>query len=182
MRGKGGVRLLAVPVLAMSLQGTGALAQSGPSPGRGTSGDPPSGLVGKVWELDLKADGCGPPLGVSPADQGLGIVKRTLVFGDQGMLRQQDTISPGNEIQNQLQAQYAITGDTVNIRWKPEDQQVDIYKIAGLTDTSVTLAGNVYTCRYTRAPEAPAPGTPAPGAPVPGTPGPESPAPETPTP
>jgi hypothetical protein len=141
--------------------------------------------LGKTWELDLKAEGCGPPLGVDVGDLGMGIVRRTLVFGDQGMLRQQDTISPGNEVKNLLEAAFEVTGDTVNIRWKPEDREVDSYKIAGLTDKSVTLAAYVNTCRYRSTQEAPptsVPGTPAPGTPTPETPAPESPAPETPTP
>ncbi|MGI8334198.1 hypothetical protein ACRYCC_29945 [Actinomadura scrupuli] len=172
----------------MSLQGTAVASsghQSGPSPGSTAPGGRTPALTGKTWELDLKAEGCGPPLGVAASDLGMGIVKRTLVFGDQGMLRQQDTISPGNEVKNLLEAAYEITGDTVNIRWKPEDQQVDSYRIAGLTDTSVTLAGGYYTCRYKstqEAPPAPAPGSPAPGTPMPESPAPESPLPETPTP
>jgi hypothetical protein len=148
--------LLVTPVLAMLFEVTGVRVAVA------SFHNTTPGLVDKTWELqDLKNVECLPPLGVEVSDLGMGIVKRTTFFSNQGMLKQQDTISPGGDTKNLLQATFEITGDNVNIRWKPEDQQVDTYKIAGLTDTSVTLAKDNSTCRYTHAAEAPMP-TPTP--------------------
>lgn len=165
MREKSRAWLLATPVLAMFFAVTGVASsshESDSSPNSKAFYNTTPGLVDKTWELQvLEGSDCSPPLGIDASGRSTGIVKRTVFFRDQGILKQQDTISPGGETKNLLQAAFEIVRDTVNIRWKPEDQQVDTYKIAGLTDTSVTLAKDNSTCRYTHAAEAPMP-TPTP--------------------
>jgi hypothetical protein len=159
MREKSRAWLLATPVLAMFFAVTGVASsshESDSSPNSKAFYNTTPGLVDKTWELQvLEGSDCSPPLGIDASGRSTGIVKRTVFFRDQGILKQQDTISPGGETKNLLQAAFEIVRDTVNIRWKPEDQQVDTYKIASLTDTSVTLANETSTCRYTHAKKTP---------------------------
>jgi hypothetical protein len=109
-------------------------------------------LVGR-WELqDINGPDCAPPLGLSDSDRARGIVKRVITFEKGGTLKQRDVISPNppGRQPSFIEAKYAINGDRINIRWRPEDQNVDTYEIVGLTNKSVTLT-NASTCRYMRA-------------------------------
>lgn len=109
-----------------------------------------STLVGHSWQLqDINGPDCGPPLGLSDAERTKGIVKRIVSFRRGGVLNQHDIISPSNGKTNAIEAKYAINGDHLNIRWHPEDENVDSYRITGLSDAGVTLA-NGSTCRYKR--------------------------------